>query len=225
MKTLNESLRNQFNSKLHFAFPQTDTDPAALHAAAGPVESIPTYGKVANVHGLGRLVKRYPTITTAMPFTFAEPPVSMCVRNDEDWTIAAVTGRAAEKRTTASTAAEAGGAVLAPTPATRASKPAGTVAMNPEATEPACPGLSQDDWSLVVQLRGGCEEVEPRSTTASRVGRARRVVATDRPYGNRLGHDGQRAAVPRRHVVHCEGVVSSRPASVRRCIATGVSSI
>lgn len=90
MPSLNDALRNQFTAGLQFAFPQTDTDPAALHASAGPVDSIPVTGKIANVHGLGRLVKRYPDYSVGNYFALNDAPLPMCVRNDEDWSIAAI---------------------------------------------------------------------------------------------------------------------------------------
>lgn len=151
MPSLNDSLRAQLDRKLQFAFLQEDTDPAALHASAGPVESIPTYGKVANVHGLGRLVKRYPNCHDRNAFYLAEPPASMCVRNDEDWTIAAVVKpRGGETNYGIYGSGSGWGsyfALYAGDPSIKARWYCGT---NPEATELACPGLPQDDWSLIV---------------------------------------------------------------------------
>lgn len=151
MPTINESLRNQFNRDLQFAFPQTDTDPAALHASAGPVASIPVYGKVANVHGLGRLVKRYPKYSERNAFYLADAPDAMCVRNDEDWTIAAVVKpRGGETNYGIYGSGLNFGsyfALYAGDPDLKARWYCGT---NPEATVLSCPGLTKDDWSLVV---------------------------------------------------------------------------
>ena len=89
MLAIQDALLSQFKLGLQFLFPQTDVDPAALHASAGPVASIPVVGKVQNAHSLGRLVKRYPGVDTNH-FACEPAPIDLCVRNDQDWTIAAV---------------------------------------------------------------------------------------------------------------------------------------
>lgn len=151
MFTLNDSLRNQFNHGLQFAFPQTDTDPAALHASFGPVTSMPVTGKIANVHGLDRLVKRYPKYADNNCFELNDAHIDMCARNDKDWTIAAVIKpRGGETNYGIYGSGSGWGsyfALYAGDPSLKARWYCGS---NAEATVLECPGLPKDDWSLAV---------------------------------------------------------------------------